>query len=63
MSKTDKRDEIILKQYEVIRSMAEHSFDTIASDFWGVPSPKAPKNAEPGKPEKAAHSQIGRAHV
>ncbi|MBQ8954762.1 MAG: AAA family ATPase [Clostridia bacterium] len=50
MSKTDRRDEIILKQYEVIRSMAEHSFDSIANDFWGTPA-RAPKNApaEPGK--------------
>jgi len=45
MSKTDRRDEIILKQYEVIRSMAEHSFDSIANDFWGTPASRAPKPA------------------
>ena len=45
MSKPDKRDEIILKQYEVIRSMAEHSFDSIANDFWGVPAARTPKAA------------------
>ena len=50
MSKPDRRDEIILKQYEVIRSMAEHSFDTIANDFWGTPASKAPK-ATPAKPD------------
>ena len=37
-NKKDRRDEIILKQYEVIRSMAQHSFDSIASDFWGTPA-------------------------
>ncbi|MBR3502824.1 MAG: AAA family ATPase [Clostridia bacterium] len=52
MSKTDKRDEIILKQYEVIRSMAEHSFDSIAYDFWGVPASRTPKApADEKRPE------------
>ena len=51
MSKTDRRDEIILKQYEVIRSMAEHSFDSIANDFWGAPASRAPK--APATPDKA----------
>lgn len=41
----DRRDEIILKQYEVIRSMAEHSFGSIANDFWGTPC--SPKQAAP----------------
>lgn len=41
----DRRDEIILKQYEVIRSMAEHSFGSIANDFWGTP--RSPKQAAP----------------
>ena len=56
MSKPDKRDEIILKQYEVIRSMAEHSFDSIANDFWGVPASRAPKASvsEEKKPEEKA---------
>ena len=59
MSKTDKRDEIILKQYEVIRSMAEHSFDSIANDFWGVPASRTPKvPASDGKrPETKAPVQ------
>ena len=52
MSKTDKRDEIILKQYEVIRSIAEHSFDSIAYDFWGVPASRTPKApADEKRPE------------
>ena len=56
MSKQDKRDEIILKQYEVIRSMAEHSFDTIANDFWGtpVPKPQRPAASDDRVTEKAA---------
>ena len=52
MSKVDRRDEIILKQYEVIRSMAEHSFDSIANDFWGTPKPA--KEAGTAKQEEAA---------
>ena len=45
----DRRDEIILKQYEVIRSMAEHSFGSIANDFWGTPQPAAPKKGAPAE--------------
>ena len=45
----DRRDEIILKQYEVIRSMAEHSFGSIANDFWGTPQPAAPKKDAPAE--------------
>ena len=62
MSKTDKRDEIILKQYEVIRSMAEHSFDTIASDFWGAPAQKPNRPAQnTGTGEKAARTKAAEA--
>ena len=53
----DRRDEIILKQYEVIRSMAEHSFGSIANDFWGTPQPANPakdKDKKEAAPEKNA---------
>ena len=48
-----KKDEIILKQYEIIRGMAERSLSSIASDFWGTPAaPKAPVKEEK-QPEQA----------
>ena len=52
----DRRDEIILKQYEVIRSMAEHSFGSIANDFWGTPQPANPAkdNSKDGDKKEAA---------
>ena len=53
----DRRDEIILKQYEVIRSMAEHSFGSVANDFWGTPQPANPakdKDKKEAAPEKNA---------
>ena len=55
----NRKDEIILKQYEIIRGMAERSLSSIASDFWGAPSAKeepaapaekAPVKAQPEKP-------------
>ena len=50
----DKKDEIILRQLEVIRSMSENSLNRMGSDFWGAPrTPPAPKGdgaaAEDGK--------------
>ncbi len=41
----DKKDQIILKQYELIHSMARRSLGSIAGDFWGTTA--APKNNEP----------------
>ena len=49
---TSKKDEIILQQMEVIRSMAEHNLKRMESDFWGGAS-AAPKSA-PAKETKAA---------
>ena len=52
-----KKDEIILQQLEVIRSMTEHNLSRMGTDFWGAPAPekKTPasreKPASPG-PEK-----------
>lgn len=60
----DRRDEIILKQYEVIRSMAEHSFGSIANDFWGTPrrekgdkTLQAPQNGEKGEEKRESPKQ------
>ena len=44
----DKKDEIILRQLDVIRSMSQSSLSRMNSDFWGAPKP-----AEPRKEEKA----------
>ncbi|MBE6561603.1 MAG: AAA family ATPase [Ruminococcaceae bacterium] len=37
---SDKRDEIISMQLDLIRSMAENNMRRIGSDFWGTPTPK-----------------------
>ena len=39
---TSRKDEIILQQMEVIRSMAENNLKRMESDFWGSPRPAAP---------------------
>ena len=46
---TSKKDEIILQQMEVIRSMAENNLKRMESDFWGDPRPAAPAGEK--KPE------------
>ena len=55
----DKKDQIILQQLDVIRSMTENSMKRMNSDFWGTPfenvgkepvTPAAP--AAPGKGEE-----------
>ena len=43
----DKKDEIILQQLEVIRTMTERNLRSMGDDFWGTPfegvlSPKSP---------------------
>ena len=63
----DKKDQIILQQLDVIRSMTENNVRRMGSDFWGAPltpdapSSAAPEKAAPGradgaKPEKPAAS-------
>ena len=44
----DKKDEIILQQLDVIRSMTENGLRRMNSDFWGNPQPKkeVPKKEE-----------------
>ena len=46
---TSRKDEIILQQMEVIRSMAENNLKRMESDFWGDPRPAAPAGEK--KPE------------
>ena len=53
----DKKDEIILQQLDVIRTMTQNNLNRMGSDFWGTPfqdvgkAPTAPgKPAEPEKP-------------
>lgn len=43
----DKKDEIILQQLDVIRSMTENNINRMSSDFWGAP--KAQQGAAPKK--------------
>lgn len=45
-----KKDQIILQQMEVIRTMAENSLSRMGSDFWGTPTPSVP-------PEKSADAE------
>ena len=52
----DKKDEIILQQLDVIRSMTERNLRSMNADFWGTPlSPadKTPEKAPDKMPEKA----------
>ena len=53
---TSRKDEIILQQMEVIRSMAENNLKRMESDFWGNPKPAAPaaeKKTEANAPKKS----------
>ena len=44
-----KKDEIILQQLEVIRTMTEHNLNRMGTDFWGAPlAPKEDAPAAPG---------------
>ena len=49
----DKKDEIILQQLDVIRSMTENGLKRMNTDFWGNPQPKkeVPKKEEVKKAE------------
>lgn len=58
----DKKDEIILQQLDVIRSMTERNLRSINADFWGTPlSPadKTPEKAPDKTPEKAPDKKSG----
>ena len=49
----DKKDEIILQQLDVIRTMTENNLSRLGSDFWGQPRP--PQPAAPQKESPAEH--------
>ena len=57
----DKKDEIILQQLDVIRSMTERNLRSVNSDFWGTPlSPEKPgEKAGPKTPGKAPEKKSG----
>ena len=66
MADNHKKDEIILQQLEVIRTMTEHNLSRMGSDFWGAPGSGAPerKAAAPeakadGGAEKPAEASDG----
>ncbi len=42
----DKKDEIILQQLEVIRTMTENNLSRIGTDFWGTPFANVGKNTD-----------------
>ena len=42
VNKKDKKDEIILRQLELIRTMSEHNLNRMGSDFWGDSSSLSP---------------------
>ena len=42
----DKKDEIILQQLEVIRTMSQNNLNRMTDDFWGAPKPKAPQSGD-----------------
>lgn len=47
----DKKDEIILQQMDVIRTMTEHNLSRMSTDFWG--NPAAPKRPAESAEKKA----------
>ena len=47
----DKKDEIILQQLDVIRSMTERNLRSVNSDFWGTPLSPADKPGEKAVPK------------
>ena len=54
----DKKDQIILQQLDVIRTMTENGIRRMNSDFWGAPAaPAAP--AAPKAEEKQTKTATG----
>lgn len=53
----NKKDQIILQQLEVIRTMTENNLSRMGSDFWGAPM--APLNADPPQPPAAPKAGAG----
>lgn len=47
-----KKNQIILQQMEVIRSMTEHNLQRMGTDFWGTPAPeRKPETSEASRKE------------
>ena len=63
MEKNNKKDEIILQQLELIRTMTENNLNRMGTDFWGTPAAPAKKQAgadvPPEKPEQAGAADEG----
>ena len=55
-----KKDEIILRQLEVIRSMTEHNLSRMGTDFWGAPAPEKREPAPPEKPDQKSSAPEGK---
>jgi len=55
----DKKDEIILQQLEVIRTMSQSGLNRMNEDFWGMPKPKVPAKAPEGDKKTAAAAADG----
>ena len=49
----DKKDQIILQQLDVIRSMTENNVRRMGSDFWGTPFQDVGKAPAPPTPSPA----------
>ena len=45
-----KKDQVILQQLEVIRTMTEHNLNRMGRDFWGTPPAPPLKREGPEKP-------------
>lgn len=61
MDKRDqsKKDEIILRQLEVIRTMTEHNLSRMGTDFWGAPLTESKSGTPPEKPEQKPSAPPG----
>ena len=58
----DKKDDIILQQLEVIRTMTENSLNRMRTDFWGSPTPKRAETVSE-KPKEAATEKAAEAEA
>ena len=55
----DRKDDVILQQMEVIRSLTENSLSRMNTDFWGNPKTPAAPRPEDRKPEPAEKKAEG----
>ena len=55
----DRKDDVILQQMEVIRSLTENSLSRMNTDFWGNPKTPAAPRPEDKKPEPAEKKAKG----